>query len=76
MASAGVSGDTYASTGMHGATDAWVGCRVGEVCTARDHACITAALVYHWIAREYDPMYGNRVLLEEIAEHRDRLGRI
>lgn len=73
MASARVYVDTYASIGMHGPTDARVRFRVSELLSDMDHAGITAALVYHWIAREYDPMYGNMVLLEEIAEHRDRL---
>ncbi|MDX1548570.1 MAG: hypothetical protein R3247_16360 [Rhodothermales bacterium] len=65
--------DCHASLGMHGPTDARVPWRLPELLADLRHAGIHGALVYHWLAREYDPGYGNHALLGEIADHRDRL---
>ena len=59
--------DCHASLGMHGPTDARVPWKREALLADMRHAGIHGALVYHWLAREYDPGYGNRVLLEEIA---------
>ena len=64
--------DCHASTGMHGPTDARVPWKTSELLSDMRHAGIHGALVHHWTAREYDPGYGNRRLLDEIAGE-DRL---
>lgn len=60
--------DCHASLGMHGPTDARVPWKAQSLLSDMRHAGIHGALVYHWLAREYDPGYGNRQLLEAIAE--------
>ncbi|WP_420454335.1 amidohydrolase family protein [Rubrivirga sp.] len=64
--------DSCASIGMNGPTDARVLWKPSSLLADLEHAGIHGALVWHWLAREYDPGYGNRVLLEEVADH-DRL---
>ena len=64
--------DSCASIGMHGPTDARVPWTVESLLDDMGHAGVHGALVWHWLAREYAPTYGNRVLLEETAGH-DRL---
>lgn len=59
--------DSCASIGMHGPTDARIPWSVDSLLDDMAHAGIHGALVWHWLAREYDPDYGNRVLLEETA---------
>ncbi|MFQ5569379.1 MAG: amidohydrolase family protein [Rhodothermales bacterium] len=59
--------DCHASLGMHGPTDARVPWKRSSLLDDMRHAGIHGALVWHWTAREYDPGYGNRLLLEEIA---------
>ncbi len=59
--------DCHSSLGTHGPTDARVPWKRAALLADMRHAGIHGALVYHWLAREYDPGYGNRVLLEEIA---------
>ncbi len=59
--------DSCASIGMHGPTDARVPWKVDSLLSDMEHTGIHGALVYHWTAREYDPSYGNRKLMEEIA---------
>ena len=54
---------------MHGPTDARVPWKTSELLDDMEHAGIHGALVWHWLAREYAPTYGNRVLLEEVREH-------
>ena len=61
--------DSCASIGMHGPTDARVPWKSSALLDDMEHTGIHGALVWHWLAREYDPGYGNRVLLEETAEH-------
>ncbi len=61
--------DCHASLGMHGPTDARVPWKREALLADMQHADIHGALVYHWLAREYDPGYGNRVLMDEIAGH-------
>lgn len=58
---------------MHGPTDARVPWKLTSLLDDMRHTGIGGALVWHWQAREYDPGYGNRRLLDEIAERRDRL---
>jgi predicted TIM-barrel fold metal-dependent hydrolase len=64
--------DCCASIGMHGPTDARIPWKKQALLDDMRHTGIHGALVYHWLAREYDPGYGNRSLLEEIAGE-DRL---
>ena len=64
--------DSCASIGMHGPTDARVPWKTASLLDDMQHAGIHGALVWHWLAREYDPGYGNHVLMEETASH-DRL---
>ncbi|NBC16070.1 MAG: amidohydrolase family protein, partial [Bacteroidetes bacterium] len=64
--------DACASLGMHGPTDARVPWKVESLLSDMRHTGIHGTLVWHWTAREYTPTYGNRVLLDEIADH-DRL---
>ena len=61
--------DSCASIGMHGPTDARVPWTVESLLDDLEHAGLHGALVWHWLAREYAPTYGNRVLLEETAGH-------
>jgi predicted TIM-barrel fold metal-dependent hydrolase len=61
--------DSCASIGMHGPTDARVPWEVVDLLDDMEHTGIHGALVWHWLAREYAPTYGNDVLLEEVAEH-------
>jgi len=61
--------DSCASIGMHGPTDARVPWSAASLLDDMDHAGIHGALVWHWLAREYDPGFGNDVLLEETADH-------
>ncbi len=60
--------DCHASLGMHGPTDVRIPWKRGALLADMRHAGIHGALVYHWLAREYDPAYGNRALLEETAD--------
>jgi predicted TIM-barrel fold metal-dependent hydrolase len=53
---------------MHGPTDARVPWKVASLLDDMEHAGIHGALVWHWLAREYAPTYGNDVLLKETAE--------
>ena len=64
--------DSCASIGMNGPTDARVLWKPSSLLADLEHAGVHGALVWHWLAREYHPGYGNRVLLEEVAAH-DRL---
>ena len=64
--------DSCASIGMHGPTDARVPWRVDDLLEDLEHTGIHGALVWHWLAREYAPAYGNEAVLEETAAH-DRL---
>lgn len=64
--------DSCASIGMQGPTDARVPWKTESLLSDMEHVGIHGALVWHWTAREYDPSFGNRKLLEEIAG-RDRL---
>ena len=59
--------DCHASLGMHGPTDARVRWKRSSLLDDMRHVGIHGSLVYHWLAREYDPGYGNRVLMEETA---------
>jgi len=61
--------DSCASIGMHGPNDARVPWKTSDLLDDMEYAGIHGALVWHWLAREYAPAYGNRVLLEETAEH-------
>lgn len=65
--------DCHASLGMQGPTDARVPWKLSSLLDDMQHVGIHGALVWHWLAREYDPNFGNLRLLEEIAEHRDRI---
>lgn len=64
--------DCHASLGMHGPTDRRISWKTEDLLRDLQHTGIHGALVYHWTAREYDSGYGNRRLLEEIADT-DRL---
>lgn len=64
--------DCHASVGMHGPTDARIPWKLSSLLDDMRHTGLHGALVYHWLAREYDPGYGNRALLDEIAG-KDRL---
>ena len=64
--------DSCASIGMNGPVDARVPWSASDLLADMEHAGIHGALVWHWLAREYDPGYGNAVLLEETAGN-DRL---
>jgi predicted TIM-barrel fold metal-dependent hydrolase len=59
--------DCHASIGMHGPTDARIPWKVNALLDDMRHVGIHGALVYHWMAREYDPSYGNHILMQEIA---------
>ncbi len=65
--------DCHASLGMHGPTDERVPWSLSSLLDDMRHTGIHGALVWHWLAREYDPAFGNQRLLEEIADDRDRL---
>ena len=60
--------DCHASLGMHGPTDVRIPWKRASLLADMQHAGFHGALVYHWLAREYDPVYGNRVLLEACAD--------
>ena len=60
--------DSCASIGMHGPNDVRVPWKVSSLLGDMRHTGIHGALVWHWTAREYDPGYGNRVLMEETAD--------
>ncbi len=60
--------DSFASIGKRGKihpSEVW---KREDVLAAMDRAGIAAALVVHGLAVTYDPVFGNRILLEEIAE--------
>jgi predicted TIM-barrel fold metal-dependent hydrolase len=59
--------DCHASIGKHGPTDARIPWRTASLLDDMQHTGIHASLVYHWLAREYDPGFGNRALMEEIV---------
>lgn len=61
--------DCHASLGMHGPTDARVPWKREALLADMQHAGIHGALVYHWLAREYDPGYGNRQVMDAVAGH-------
>lgn len=64
--------DSCASIGMNGPTDARVPWKTSSLLADMEHAGIHGALVWHWLAREYAPTYGNDVLMEEVSQS-DRL---
>jgi predicted TIM-barrel fold metal-dependent hydrolase len=59
--------DCNASIGMHGPTDARIPFKKSQLLDDMEHTGIHGSLIWHWLAKEYDPMYGNKVLMEEIA---------
>lgn len=59
--------DCTTSLGKHGTTDARVPHNLRDLLANMEHAGIHGALVWHWLAQEYDPMFGNQVLMQEIA---------
>jgi predicted TIM-barrel fold metal-dependent hydrolase len=58
--------DCSSSLGMHGTTDQRVPFRLSELLDDMTHTGIHGRLVWHWTAKEYDPAYGNAVLMDEI----------
>lgn len=58
--------DSYASIGMNGPVDGRIPWKKETLLNDMKHTGINASLVWHWTAREYDPAYGNNVLMEEI----------
>lgn len=60
--------DAFAAIGMQGPVDAKVPWTMESLLEDMRHTGIHGALVYHTIAREYAPMYGNRHLVELIAD--------
>lgn len=64
--------DCHASIGMHGPTDARVPWKMTSLLDDMAHTGLHGALVYHWLAKEYDPSYGNHYLMEQVADE-DRL---
>lgn len=52
---------------MNGPTDARVSWKTTSLLSDMAHAGIHGALVWHWLAREYYPGYGNQVLMEEVS---------
>jgi len=59
--------DCHASIGPCGPKDARQPHRVDELLAEMRHCRVQAALVTHNLTREYDPMFGNRRLLDELA---------
>ncbi len=60
--------DAAAMVGQRGIKhrlDAW---RTEELISEMERVGISGTLIYHGIAREYDPMYGNMSLLEELKK--------
>jgi predicted TIM-barrel fold metal-dependent hydrolase len=60
--------DSYAIVGPHGKKDARELWRTEDVLSEMEHCGIHGALVTHGLAREYDPAYGNRLLMEELKK--------
>ncbi len=60
--------DSCASFGMNGPVDGRIPWKKESLLEDMRHTGIHASLVFHWTAREYDPMYGNRRLIEEIGD--------
>ena len=61
--------DSCCSIGMHGPTDGRIPWKVDDLLADMRHAGLHGALVWHWLAREYNPGYGNDALLDEIDRH-------
>jgi len=60
--------DCLAGIGKSGPKDELIPWRKETLLDEMEHCGIHGALVYHNVAREYDPTYGNRMLMEEIAD--------
>lgn len=61
--------DCNASMGMHGPTDARIPFKKQQLLDDMEHTGIHGSLVWHWLAKEYDPSYGNKVLMEEVGDN-------
>jgi len=60
--------DCLAGIGRSGPKDELVAWRTETLLDEMEHCGIHGALVYHNVAREYDPAYGNRMLAAEVAK--------
>ena len=60
--------DSYAMVGPRGQKDPRAPWSTEHLLDEMEHSGIHAALVTHGLAREYDPSYGNRLLLEELEK--------
>jgi predicted TIM-barrel fold metal-dependent hydrolase len=58
--------DCFASFGKRGPKDARAAWEKERLLEEMEHCGIHGALVFHNLAHEYDPMYGNRLLMHEI----------
>ena len=60
--------DSFAMVGPRGKKDPLERWRTEDVLAEMAHCGINGALVTHGLAREYDPAYGNRLLVEDVAK--------
>lgn len=60
--------DCLAGIGKMGPKDEKVAWKTETLLGEMEHCGIHGALVYHNVAREYDPAYGNRMLREEVSK--------
>jgi predicted TIM-barrel fold metal-dependent hydrolase len=60
--------DCFASFGKRGPKDKEAAWSKETLLEEMEHCGIHGALVYHSLAREYDPMFGNRMLMNEIKD--------
>jgi len=58
--------DALARIGKMGPKDEKIPWKAETLLMEMEHCGIHGALVYHSVAREYDPAYGNRMLMEEV----------
>jgi predicted TIM-barrel fold metal-dependent hydrolase len=60
--------DSYAVVGPRGKKDPRELWRTEDLLSEMEHCGIQGALITHGLAREYDPAYGNRLLMEELKK--------
>jgi predicted TIM-barrel fold metal-dependent hydrolase len=65
--------DSFATVGRRGRKDAETEYRTEALLEEMEWCGIHGAFIAHAVAREYDPMFGNRMLLHELKKGGDRL---
>ncbi|MFH0991693.1 MAG: amidohydrolase family protein [bacterium] len=66
--------DSYAMVGKRGPKDVEAACETNELLEEMAWCGIQGALIAHSVAKEYDPIYGNRLLVQELKKSKRLFG--